>query len=274
MNKNPENEYLTTGQAAQLCSVTRDAVLKWIYSGKIPANRTPGGHFRIHRETIRAIVTVESPPVYPRERNEYSFQYCWEFNSKSGEVPEGCLNCIVYRSRATNCFLLNRLAEEDGHSRAFCQNTCEDCEFYRVIHSSRPNVLVVSRKNTLQSAFESRIQDFDYNLEFADCEYQCSMLVEGFQPDFVIIDCSRGPVWSKEIAQHIHDDPRIRYVRIILVGNRKNIPAECDKMILGYIEEPFTVSKFTSLVDGLWEKTNRQALPGHQTTLSGNEEVD
>jgi DNA-binding NtrC family response regulator len=139
-----------------------------------------------------------------------------------------------------------------------------------VIHSSRPNVLVVSRKNALQSAFESCIQDFDYNLEFADCEYQCSMLVEGFQPDFVIIDCSRGPVWSKEIAQHIHDDPRVPYVRIILVGDRKNIPAECDKMILAFIEEPFTVSKFTNLVDDLWEKDSRQALPGRAPTLPGN----
>jgi excisionase family DNA binding protein len=41
--------YITTGEAAALFGVEPDTVLRWIKSGYIPASRTPGGHYRIHR---------------------------------------------------------------------------------------------------------------------------------------------------------------------------------------------------------------------------------
>jgi excisionase family DNA binding protein len=40
----------TTGEAADFCSVTINAVKKWIASGKLKAFRTPGGHYRINRD--------------------------------------------------------------------------------------------------------------------------------------------------------------------------------------------------------------------------------
>ncbi|MFQ5353886.1 MAG: helix-turn-helix domain-containing protein, partial [Thermodesulfobacteriota bacterium] len=39
----------TTGEVAEFCDVTINAVKKWIAAGKLPAYRTPGGHFRIER---------------------------------------------------------------------------------------------------------------------------------------------------------------------------------------------------------------------------------
>ena len=35
--------YLSTGQAAGICSVSPDTILKWIRSGKLPARKTAGG---------------------------------------------------------------------------------------------------------------------------------------------------------------------------------------------------------------------------------------
>ncbi len=43
---------LTTGQAAKICSVTPDTVLKWIHSGALPARRTAGGHHRIDEQDL------------------------------------------------------------------------------------------------------------------------------------------------------------------------------------------------------------------------------
>jgi excisionase family DNA binding protein len=44
------NKPYTTGEIAGFCSVTINAVKKWIAAGKLNAFRTPGGHYRVHRD--------------------------------------------------------------------------------------------------------------------------------------------------------------------------------------------------------------------------------
>lgn len=46
MDNNNKRPY-TTGEIAAICHVTINAVKKWIFSGKLAAFRTPGGHFRV-----------------------------------------------------------------------------------------------------------------------------------------------------------------------------------------------------------------------------------
>jgi len=46
----------TTGEIAKFCDVTINAVKKWIAAGKLPAFRTPGGHYRIEREDFKVFV--------------------------------------------------------------------------------------------------------------------------------------------------------------------------------------------------------------------------
>ena len=48
MAKRSQDTMITTGEAADMCCVTPDAVLKWIKGGKIPGVRTAGGHYRIN----------------------------------------------------------------------------------------------------------------------------------------------------------------------------------------------------------------------------------
>jgi excisionase family DNA binding protein len=47
-----EPTVLSTGAVARACGVTPDGVLHWIHAGKLPAFRTPGGHFRVRREDL------------------------------------------------------------------------------------------------------------------------------------------------------------------------------------------------------------------------------
>jgi excisionase family DNA binding protein len=47
---------LTTGDVARVCGVTRDGVGHWIRAGKLPAFRTPGGHFRIQADDLHAFL--------------------------------------------------------------------------------------------------------------------------------------------------------------------------------------------------------------------------
>jgi excisionase family DNA binding protein len=101
MNK----EYLTTFEAARLMSVSPDAVLKWIKSGILEARRTPGGHHRIARNSIEKLLSLTQND-HTSKQDQLEFQYCWEFNCRSGNCPEECENCVVYnhsQSVATKC---------------------------------------------------------------------------------------------------------------------------------------------------------------------------
>lgn len=58
---------ITTHQAAQILRVTPMTIIRWIDSGKLPAWRTVGGHWRIERndlETFAAArgITLSDPP--------------------------------------------------------------------------------------------------------------------------------------------------------------------------------------------------------------------
>ena len=124
-------DYLSTGEAAELCSVTRDTVLKWIAAGRLPAKRTAGGHHRIPHHSLIPILQGGSTTGSLREETQSSpergaalpFQYCWEFYSRNGKVPAGCMECIVYRSGTRRCYELSRLPVEAGHTRLFCERT-------------------------------------------------------------------------------------------------------------------------------------------------------
>ncbi|TAN63841.1 response regulator [bacterium] len=54
INKKP----YTTGEVAHFCNVTINAVKKWIASGKLGAFRTPGGHYRVNRESFESFVDI------------------------------------------------------------------------------------------------------------------------------------------------------------------------------------------------------------------------
>ena len=84
---------LTTGQAAKLCSVTPDTILKWIKKGRLSAMRTAGGHYRIDRRALESLVvsqpmTAPTSPLCPDvNRSELR---CWERLSDRGEIRDNC----------------------------------------------------------------------------------------------------------------------------------------------------------------------------------------
>ena len=99
------SRFLTTGQAAEFCSVTPDTIRKWIYSGWLKARRTPGGHHRIDVWDLEKVLGRSEQILadHPEMRQPGQFRYCWEYNSE-GEPSEVCHDCIVYQMRAQRCY--------------------------------------------------------------------------------------------------------------------------------------------------------------------------
>lgn len=241
-------EHLSTGEAAALCSVTPDTVLKWIRAGKIPAHRTPGGHHRIPRSVLLHLLHNDNPPI-TSDRITSSYQYCWEYYSDSGVIPDGCLDCIVFRSKSRRCYEMIGLPSEAGHVGQFCKGTCEDCDYFKTVQGQRPNVLIVTDRDALRVSLKRDSKGLGFNLRFADCEYRCSMAIEQFRPDYVVVDCSMGAKRSRDFATLLHEDPRIPFVRIVLVANGARIPSECGKLVYAMVDRHFTAKTLSNLME-------------------------
>jgi len=93
---------LTTGQAAKLCAVTPDTVLKWIKKGRLAATRTAGGHYRVALPDLEPFMagfgqkgsgpvekeTFPGGPDRRGTREDPEEVPCWEFLAEDGEVRE------------------------------------------------------------------------------------------------------------------------------------------------------------------------------------------
>ena len=79
--------YISTGQTAKLLSVTPDAVLKWIKKGKPRARRTPGGHYRVWRDSVLELLSItQEGPYEGAERWGRPFVRCWEYDAIDGMI--------------------------------------------------------------------------------------------------------------------------------------------------------------------------------------------
>ncbi len=242
-----EHKLLTTGQAAELCSVTTDTVYKWIRAGKISARRTPGGHHRIDPRILIPYLKGGFYDIRP-DSSRGIFQYCWEFNSESDVIPEGCKQCVVYRSGTRRCYEMSKLPKGSGYVGQFCDGSCEDCEYYKLVRGQPLNVLVVTDQNKLRNSLARVRRDKDLNLEVTDCEYRCSMLIDRFRPDYVVIDCSLGVERSREFARLLSEDPRIPLARVVLAGDRGDLPKECDKLVFALVQRQLSAETLAELV--------------------------
>jgi DNA-binding NtrC family response regulator len=153
--------------------------------------------------------------------------------------------------RAQRCYEVAKLAPQSGHLKAHCQSTCEECEYYRLVLEQRTNVLVVSDDESLLTELKREIDSAEFNLELADCEYDCAFKVTEFRPDFAVVDCSLGKQVSGEISRHLAQDPRIPSVRVVLAGTEDEFPKECDKEIFARMERPFGIREICEFIDGI-----------------------
>lgn len=242
-------ELITTGQAASLCSVTRNTIFKWIQSGHLVARRTAGGHHRIDRRDLERLMSFSgksmknADPVPARSQ----YRYCWEYNG-NGKTQEECLNCAVYELRALRCYEVAKLAPDAHHPKVFCDQHCEDCEYFQEMHGKRANVLVVTDDQALSGELLVHADEAGFNLEITDCEYNCSAIIDHFKPDFVIIDSNLGIRVSQQMSNHIMKDPRIPYVRVIIAGGNDDFPNECDRKVFARMTRPFDISNITECI--------------------------
>lgn len=245
-------DYHTTSEAARLLSVSPDTVLKWVKAGKIDSYRTPGGHARIPKEAVDALLPKAEPSPVESERSadRGSFKYCWDFHSEEGEVKTQCRECVAYRSRAHRCYEMINIPEQFGHLKLHCGNDCDACEYFQLMRGQSTNALIVTRSRHLLEALKTKAEESWLTIRFATSEYACASMIDKFRPDFVVIDCAFGMSRTRDICQHLLHDDRIPFARIILSSKRANAREYCNNEAFGWITKPFTMYQLESLIRG------------------------
>jgi excisionase family DNA binding protein len=204
----------STGKVAQRLSVTPDTVLKWIKSGRLPAIRTAGGHYRVAECDLDGLLSDDLGPDTSPITN--GFVYCWEYYAVGDEPNDDCLGCLVYRARARRCYEMSGLAREVGYSGAYCESTCENCTYYQEVIRRPRRVLIVTESLELQRRLVRATTNSNLALEFVSSEYECSAACDTFRPEYVVIDATIPKQVRASLCSHLAVDPRIPGVQIIL----------------------------------------------------------
>jgi len=264
------NKRLTTGEVARICSVTPNAVLKWIRAGYLPALRTAGGHYRIDPKDVETVLYQSAEihaPIRKRSKSLTEFQYCWEYHGR-GTVLDECAHCAVYLMRAKRCYEVAILAPESRHSRVFCQDNCRSCEYFQRVFKQDTNIIVVSSDQDLLRSLWDEAGQAQFNLEITDSIYKCSALISEFRPDFVIIDADLDADVTG-FVRLLNEDPRIPHVRIVLAGSESMNTSDCEKEIFALVRKPFTVDDINRRISNTgWDrrKVNHKAEIPRPTT--------
>ena len=226
--KQQQRNWLTTGQAAQLCAVTPATVLSWIRKGRLEGARTAGGHYRIKRENLQHLLVEEgSSPEGDGFQDGQSIKplRCWEYLNDGNTLKEECSSCVAYRTRTAWCFLL--AGKESGSSEIghLCPNSCGECVYYRRVVGLPTRVLVISTDQGLIERLESRIPQ-NLALRFAGSAYEASAIAQSFPPAFAVIDGESFPINDNGgLIENLAQDPRLPGLKIIVA-----IPGDADPL--------------------------------------------
>ncbi len=248
-----DRDWLSTGQAAELCAVTPATVLNWIRTGKLDGVRTPGGHYRVRREKLGPIIARRRSAFRPNGKSAGTSPLrCWEYLSREGVVRDECTDCVVYKVRATWCFQIATLGLDTGHSRRFCPTSCDDCAYYRRVKGIPTNVLIVSADTDLLEQLRSEPAD-DVVLRFARNAYEASSVVEDFLPAFAVVDLDTPAAREGGLLESLNRDPRLPGLKTVVAvgqgrGKQRSFLRKT-RTIAGRIEKPFGLNQIRAVIE-------------------------
>lgn len=246
--------WLSTGEAARLCSVERDTVLKWIKRGRIPAVRTAGGHYRIARQDLERLLAAS--PVWHRAAGASDAgRRCWEFMAAGGPMRSECRSCLAYRARAGFCF---RLREQPGLAAGIlCWDwlACRDCPYYRQLEGLPARVLFVTTDESVSCAFQSGAPKLE--IRFARNAREAASQIPDWWPALMVVDAETLGGAEVELLQRLLADQPAVGLRVLYVTGSGACPVASGSgagplPVTGFLDKPFGPEEILRVLEGIW----------------------
>lgn len=224
---------------------------------------------------IEALAGTTPPPPAAGAGLPASPLRCWEYLAGGKGVLDACEKCIVYRSQAALCFRLLDAGPHIGHSRTFCQSSCEECVYYRRVQGLPMPVLVITADSKLIHELECAPAG-KLVLRFARSGYEASAVVQQFHPGFVVVDCDSVADGGDALVRCLSDDRRVPGLRVILAARpgsrRRKTAAGADRPVAGVLSKPFGARLLESVIEAIPVPTNPDAgseSPGRNMAPTG-----
>lgn len=251
---NSESRQLTTSEAAALCSVQPDTVLKWVKKGRLRAARTAGGHHRIEYRDLESFLPAHRLAGEARGADETTARpvRCWEFFSNQGVLRDACKGCVAYRVRAAWCFEMLGMGKDAGHAKLFCQDSCENCAYYRRVKGLKIHVLIASQDEDLIRHLAGEESE-RLSLQVVRNGYEASAVIHDFRPAFAVVDRDLIPDGGRELTECLTSDSRVPGLEIILavprLGRRRR--KDWENRAVARLVKPFGLDRLTAVVHRL-----------------------
>lgn len=211
-----KRDTLSTGEAARMCSVKPDTVLKWIRKGKIQALRTAGGHFRIRKEELQPFITVtDAAEVQVLSQEDSPKVRCWDFRVEGGKPDRRCLSCIVFRAQAQKCFVIAESGCSYEMNCVFCSTgSCDSCDYYKYATVSKRKVLVVSKNIDYEKDPDVLLNE-KFEIRSATSGFEAASRMHFTLPDVIVVDQEIFETVGKEILTFVVENPRCHGISVL-----------------------------------------------------------
>lgn len=237
-----KKKLLSTGEAAKICSVTPNTVLKWIYSGKLPARRTAGGHYRILEEDIQNLNGTPGDKGFDRETQ---VPYCWEFHAENSGIRQSCCECTIYKGRALRCYELRSLFKNGNAHQTYCVQECDNCEYF-LSTADKPTVriLIITDDFDLTIQVSDMLDPDRYEVRFGRTLAECTTTIYRHDPHVLFLDMDLQAEDPRELLHNITEESNSFAGKIILTATQK----KKSQPKYTFLQKPFAKNAMLSIL--------------------------
>jgi DNA-binding NtrC family response regulator len=144
------------------------------------------------------------------------------------------------------------LGPEIGHSRQFCQSSCQACVYYRRVKGLATNVLVITSDEAVIERL-AKEENGSVAVRFARNSYDASAIIQDFRPAFAVIDEELLATSETKLLDSLASDHRVPGLRMILAaapgarGRRRG--GEKNNLIVNVVEKPLSLREIVDVID-------------------------
>ena len=123
------DEIMSFKEAMSYLKIPRSTLYKLVQEKRVPAIKI-GRHWRFSKSTLDKWIAGdnnEDDSLSDVAGNGEDRLYCWQGNGRKLDKDHRCTECLTYRVRALNCFLLRNVVEDD---MVLCNKPCRECEYF------------------------------------------------------------------------------------------------------------------------------------------------
>lgn len=122
------DEIMSFKDAMSYLKIPRSTLYKLVQEQRVPAIKV-GRHWRFSKTTLDNWIAGDNKSISKSDvpDNKDNRLYCWQTDGRKLADDHHCAQCLTYRVRALNCFLLRNVVDSD---MILCDKACRECEYF------------------------------------------------------------------------------------------------------------------------------------------------